>query len=376
MAAMHALLSGFAPIWILTGIGYAAGRGGLLGEQAESVLGRFVFHVAMPAALFTMVSGSRPGAFAHPSMVAFAVGTALVSALGYAVSRRFFGRERAEAAVSGMASGYVNSANLGIPVAVHVLGDASFVAQVILFQVLFVSPVVLTLLDSGTQGGGAATGGLRRMLTMPVRNPVIMASLLGVAVSAAGWQPPAVVTHSCDVLGAAAVPTALITLGLSLCGGPGGRKGRAADDGTGRAGGRREAGVAAAGRTEVAAAGRTEVGVTGRTEVGVAGRTKVAAAGRTKVAAAGRTEVGVAVALKTVVQPMVAFLVAGPLLGLPDHQVLAVVLCSALPTAQNAYLYAREYGLDTGLARRCVVASTVVSMGTLSFGTWVLGPSR
>lgn len=357
---MHALLSGFAPIWILTGIGYAAGRGGLLGEQAESVLGRFVFHVAMPAALFTMVSGSRPGAFTHPSMVAFAAGTALVSALGYAVSRRFFGRERAEAAVSGMASGYVNSANLGIPVAVHVLGDASFVAQVILFQVLFVSPVVLTLLDSGTQGGGAATGGLRRMLTMPVRNPVILASLLGVAVSAAGWQPPAVVTHSCDVLGAAAVPTALITLGLSLCGGPGGRKGRAAGDGTGRAGGRTEAGVAVTGRKEVGVAGRTEVAVTVRTEVG----------------AAGRTEVGVAVALKTVVQPLVAFLVAGPLLGLPDHQVLAVVLCSALPTAQNAYLYAREYGLDTGLARHCVVASTVVSMGTLSFGTWVLGPSR
>lgn len=316
---MHALLSGFAPIWILTGIGYAAGRGGLLGEQAESVLGRFVFHVAMPAALFTMVSGSRPAAFAHPSMVAFAAATALVSALGYAVSRRFFGRKRAEAAVSGMASGYVNSANLGIPVAVHVLGDASFVAQVILFQVLCVSPVVLTLLDSGTRGGGAATGGLRRTLTMPVRNPVIMASLLGVAVSAAGWQPPAAVTHSCDVLGAAAVPTALITLGLSLCGGPGTRV------------------------TEPATV---------------------------------RTEVGVAVVLKTVVQPLVAFLVAGPLLGLPDHQVLAVVLCSALPTAQNAYLYAREYGLDTGLARHCVVASTVVSMGTLSFGAWALGPSR
>lgn len=277
-----------------------------------------------------------------------------------------------------MASGYVNSANLGIPVAVHVLGDASFVAQVILFQVLFVSPVVLTLLDSGTQGGGAATGGLRRMLTMPVRNPVILASLLGVAVSAAGWQPPAVVTHSCDVLGAAAVPTALITLGLSLCGGPGGRKGRAAGDGTGRAGGRREVGVAVTGRTEAGGGvtGRTEVGVGGRTEVAAARRTEVAVTVRTEAGATGRTEVGVAVALKTVVQPLVAFLVAGPLLGLPDHQVLAVVLCSALPTAQNAYLYAREYGLDTGLARHCVVASTVVSMGTLSFGTWVLGPSR
>ncbi|MEU1468055.1 AEC family transporter [Streptomyces sp. NPDC005761] len=323
MTAMHALLSGFAPIWILTGIGYAAGRGGLLGEQAESVLGRFVFHVAMPAALFTMVSGSRPAAFAHPSMVAFAAGTASVSALGYAVGRRFFGRKRAEAAVSGMASGYVNSANLGIPVAVHVLGDASFVAQVILFQVLLVSPVILTLLDSGTQGGGSAAGGLRRMLTMPVRNPVIMASLVGVAVSAAGWRLPTAVTHSCDVLGAAAVPTALITLGLSLYGGPGRR---IADDGTGRV---------------------TE-----------------------------RREVGVAVALKTLVQPLIAFLVAGPLLHLPDHQVLAVVLCSALPTAQNAYLYAREYGLDTGLARNSVVASTVVSMVTLSLAAWALGPSR
>lgn len=326
MAAMQALLSGFAPIWILTGIGYAAGRGGLLGEQAESVLGRFVFHVAMPAALFTMVSGSRPAAFAHTSMVAFAAGTALVSALGYAVGRRFFGRERAGAAVSGMASGYVNSANLGIPVAVHVLGDASFVAQVILFQVLLVSPVVLTLLDSGTRRGGPAAGGLRRMLTMPVRNPIIMASLLGVAVSAAGWRPPTPVTHACDVLGAAAVPTALITLGLSLYGGPAGRGRPIAGDGTG--------------------------GVT------------------------GRVEVGVAVALKTLVQPVVAFLVAGPLLRLPDHQVLAVVLCSALPTAQNAYLYAREYGLDTGLARNSVVASTVVSMGTLSFAAWALGPAR
>ncbi|MCX5139985.1 AEC family transporter [Streptomyces sp. NBC_00338] len=320
---MPALLSGFTPIWILTGIGYAVGRSGLLGAQAESVLGRFVFHVAMPAALFTMVSGSRPGSFAHPSMVAFAAGTALVSGLGYAVGRRFFGRKRADGAISSMASGYVNSANLGIPVAVQVLGDASFVAQVILFQVLLVSPVILTLLDTGTRasggpGGGRTGGGLRRMLTMPVRNPVIMASLLGVAVSVTGLRLPAAVTHSCDVLGAAAVPTALITLGLSLHGGPAG--------GTGRL--------------------------------------------------AGRAEVGVAVLLKTLVQPLVAFAVAGPLLHLPDHQVLAVVLCSALPTAQNAYIYAREYGLDTGLARNAVVASTVASMVTLSCATWALGPSR
>ncbi|MCX4786418.1 AEC family transporter [Streptomyces sp. NBC_01221] len=341
MAGMHALLSAFAPIWILTAIGYTVGRSGLLGEQAEAVLGRFVFHVAMPAALFSMVSGARLDAFANSSMVAFAAGTALVCGLGFVVSGRLFGRGTADRAIGGMASGYVNSANLGIPVAVQVLGDASFVAQIILFQVLLVSPVILTLLDTGAGAGagpGAGSGkGLvfRRMLTMPVRNPVIMASLLGVVVSALGLRLPHALAHSCDVLGAAAVPTALITLGLSLNVRP-------------------ATGVPATQRAEPCSE---------RAEPDGAGvRTK-------------RAEVVVAVALKTLVQPLIAFAVGGPLLGLPDHQLLAVVLCSTLPTAQNAFIYAQQYGLDTRLARDSVVASTVVSMATLSLATWALGAS-
>ncbi|MGW1230109.1 AEC family transporter [Streptomyces sp. NPDC001478] len=305
---MSAVLSAFTPIWLLTGIGYAVGRGGLLGAQAESVLGRFVFHVAMPAALFTMVSGARPGTFAHPPLVAFGAGTAAVSALGYAVHRRCFGRDRAGAAIGAMSCGYVNSANLGIPVAVQVLGDASFVAQVILFQVLLVSPVILILLDSGIRG----RGGLRRLATLPFRNPIILASLLGVAVSATGLHPPAALTRPLDVLGAAAVPTALIALGLSLHRGP--------EDATGPA--------------------------------------------------PRRAETAVAVALKTLAQPLAAYLVAGPLMGLPGHQLAAVVVCSALPTAQNAFVYAREYGLGTAGARDAVIASTLVSMVTLSLAAW------
>ncbi|MGW2176767.1 AEC family transporter [Streptomyces sp. NPDC001732] len=368
MAGMHALFSAFAPIWTLTAIGWATGRSGLLGQQAEAVLGRFVFHVAMPAALFTMVSGARLDSFANPSMVAFAAGTALVCGLGFLTAGRLFGRGTADGAIGSMASGYVNSANLGIPVAAQVLGDASFVAQIILFQVLLVSPVILTLLDSGTGSGpgggqGADVGVgtksgravvLRRMVTMPVRNPIIMASLLGVAVSALGLRLPHALAHSCDLLGAAAVPTALITLGLSLNPRP------AADGSTALA--RRTAPAKEAGSPEQEAG--TEAGTgsardaTKRTE----------RPGRTE-----RAEVAVTVALKTLAQPLIAFAVGGPLLHLPEHQLLAVVLCSALPTAQNAFIYAQQYGLDTRPARNAVVASTVVSMATLSLATWALG---
>lgn len=184
--------------------------------------------------------------------------------------------------------------------------------------------MILTLLDTGTGTGSGKGVTFRRMLTMPVRNPIIMASMFGVAVSAIGLRLPTALTHSCDLLGAAAVPTALITLGLSLNGRP-------------------------------AATG--------------ASSERVADSGE-------RAEVGVAVVLKTLVQPLIAFLVGGPLLRLPDHQLLAVVVCSALPTAQNAFIYARQYGLDTKLARNSVVASTVASMATLSFAAWALGPSH
>ncbi|MFJ2899948.1 AEC family transporter [Streptomyces sp. NPDC087218] len=352
---MHALLSVFAPIWTLTAIGYATGRSGLLGRQAEAALGRFVFHVAMPAALFTMVSGARLDSFANPSMVAFAAGTALVCGLGFLTAGRLFGRGTADRAISSMTSGYVNSANLGIPVAVQVLGDASFVAQIILFQVLLVSPVILTLLDSGTgtgTGTGAAESGtgagarpgravvLRRMLTMPVRNPIIMASLLGVAASALGLRLPHALAHSCDLLGAAAVPTALITLGLSLNARP--------DEG----------GSTAPARSSVLAKGPEHPARADRP---------------TRTKRAERAEVALAVALKTLAQPLIAFAVGGPLLRLPEHQLLAVVLCSALPAAQNAFIYSQQYGLDTRPARNAVVASTVVSMATLSLATWALG---
>ncbi|WP_280721251.1 AEC family transporter [Kitasatospora sp. MAA4] len=304
---MSSLLAAFVPIWILTAAGYLTARSGLLGEQAEAVLGRFVFHVAMPATLFTMLARTPLSSFASTAMIAFAAGTALVCALGLLAGRFLFHRPLADQAISGMTAGYVNSANLGIPVALQVLGDASFVAQVVLFQVLFVTPVILTLLDSGTTG-------LRRMLTMPIRNPIIIASALGALFSATHLHLPAALTHSCDLLGAAAVPTALVTLGISL---------------HGRGTGQRLT-----------------------------------------------PEVGVAVLLKTLAQPLIALAAATLLLHLPPHQLLAVVLCSALPTAQNAFIYARQYNLSTTLARDSVMFSTLASMGTLSLIYGTLGPTH
>ncbi|MEV6978788.1 AEC family transporter [Kitasatospora sp. NPDC093806] len=311
MPSLLPLLSGFVPIWALTGVGYLLGRTGLLGGRgaaAEQVLNRFVFHAAMPAALFLMIARTPLDRFANPSMLAFTASTVVAGGLGLYVSHRLFGRGLPERTLGGMAAGYVNSANLGIPVAVQVLGDASFVGPVVLFQILVVTPVVLTVLDSGRAG-------LRAALTLPLRNPILLAVGLGAVLSATGWRLPEVLNRSCGMLGGAAVPTALVALGLSLCHPP---------------------------------------AVTGVSRY---------------------LEVGAAVAAKTLVQPLAAWAVGAFVLDLPPHQLLTVVLFSALPTAQNVFTYAREYGHGTAFARDTVLCSTLVSMATLSLVGWALGPA-
>jgi predicted permease len=302
------MLSAFLPIWALTLLGYLAGRFRLLGgSDADRVLGSFVFHLAMPAALFTSLSRT-PLALSGRGILAFAVSTVCVMGAGFALSRVAFGRKEGESTIGGMAAGYVNSANLGIPVALHVLGNASFLTGVLLFQVLVVTPLVLVLLDRSADRRALHP---TRLLTLPLRNPVIIGLAAGALCSAFGWRAPAVVAAPLALLGAAAVPSALVALGLSLTvRGP-------ALHGEGR-------------------------------------------------------QVALLSALKLVAQPLVAWLV-GLALGLGRVELLALVVCAALPTAQNTYIFAREYGQGAPVARRTVVVTTAASMVTLALVGWALG---
>ena len=113
-----------------------------------------------------------------------------------------------------MSAGYVNSANLGIPIAMQVLGNVSFLVEVVLLQVLVVTPVILIALDRNSDIDGRVR--LRRIATLPVRNPVILGSVFGLIASATGVHAPVMVRTSLTLPAAAAVPAALIALGASL----------------------------------------------------------------------------------------------------------------------------------------------------------------
>ena len=68
--------------------------------------------------------------------------------------------------------------------------------------------------------------------------------------------------------------------------------------------------------------------------------------------------------LKNLVQPVIA-LGLGLALGLSGHALLAVVVCAALPTAQNVFGYAVRFGQGVTLGRDAGLATTLLSVPVL-----------
>jgi malonate transporter len=304
------VIAAFGPVWILTAVGYLLRRGRIFTDEGVGTLSRYVFHIAMPATLFVTLARTSLSGFGGLPLVAFVVSAAAAGGGGWLLATRWFSRSGCERTIEAMAAGYVNSANLGIPIALQVLGSVSFLVDVVLWQTVLVTPVILLALDRGTDRHARLRW--RRLLSLPFRTPIISACVLGVIASATGFRPTGVV-HSClSLVAASAVPVALIALCGSLH----------------RDLPSRERGIG---------------------------------------------ELVAITLIKVVGQPLVGYLVAQFVLGLSAPQVLAVVVCAGLPTAQNTFIFAQEYRVAEALASRAVVMTTVCSLATLALASWWLG---
>jgi predicted permease len=306
---VQGVLSGFAVIAVVIAVGYGIGRRGSLGEQGREVLTRLAFHVATPALLFTTLARADLSVVFSSRLLVTAISTAVAAGVFVAVgAARRWGVGRTT--IGALCSGYVNAGNLGIPIASYVLGDASLVAPVLLFQQIVVTPVALTVLDLT---GAGDKGPLWQRLLTPLRNPIAVGALSGVLVSAAGLRLPGSVREPLTLIGNMSVPAVLLAFGISLRGG--------------------------------------------------------AAPGRGRDAHLVR----LSVALKSVGQPVAAWALAAGVFGLRGAPLLDVVVTSALPAAQNLFTYASRYGVGESLARESILLSTVLSVPVLVAVAALLG---
>ncbi|MBE3000930.1 AEC family transporter [Nocardiopsis sp. HNM0947] len=309
---MSGVIVGFGVIASIVAVGYLIGRWPVLGPHAREVLGRLAFYVASPALLFTLLADTDLSLMVSGPVVVSLLSVFAVASVFLVVGLvRRWGVGPTTAGT--LASSYVNAGNLGLPVAAYVLGDATLVAPILLLQLLVLAPVALTVLDLNRGEVRGLGPVIRRSLGTPVRNPILIGSLAGVAVSASGWTPPGPLMEPFELVGGMAVPSMLLAFGMSLNGSR--MPGRGPEKGP----------------------------------------------------------MFLAVALKSLVQPAVAWALGALVFGLEGADLFSVVVLAALPTAQNVFNYATMYRTSEVMVREVVLVTTFLTVPVLLGVTLLLG---
>ena len=308
---MLGVLEGFSVVWLIILVGWFVGRKNVLGENAPIVLSRLSFFVASPALLLeTLSKAELRSVLAEPLLVA-AVSAVITGGVFFVLVKFVLNRSLSEAVLSAMSSSTANAANLGIPIAAYVLGDAALIAPVLVFQLAFYTPMYLMLLDSLTSGHRPTPG---RILLQIITNPMILGTVVGLVLAATRWQLPALLAEPLHLIAGAAIPSILIAFGMSL------------------------------------SASKPLSAVEGR-----------------------RSDILLATGFKLVIHPLVAFLLGHFVFGLGGDVLFAVVVAAALPTAQNVYVSAQRYQVGVTVAKDTVLATTVLAIPAMFVIAFLLG---
>ncbi len=303
---MTAALSILLPIFALILAGFVCRRAGVLGPTAASELNRFVVWLGLPALLFGIVARSSWSQLYQLDVIApFGLATGTVFAVVFWLRRRS-GRAVADAGVEAVAASYSNAGFIGFPLAYLVFGPDSqasvTLATMLVVCVLFAIAVII--IRAGLQGGRLGAESITAVLGSLARNPLIVAPMAGLVVAALGLAIPAPVDTWLKLLGGAASPVALVSLGLFLA--------ERRDSSSGRI---------------------VPLTLTG---------------------------------IKLIALPLATWVLAVGVFHVPRATAQLVVLLAALPTGTGPYMLAEYYRREAVVTSQTILWSTVLSLVTLS----------
>lgn len=305
---MSAVLTALGTLGVVVLAGFVLARTRVLGEGATTALARVVFTIAIPALLLVTVGRADLHVLLSRTALVTWLSTLGLVVVVAVVVRGWWRRRAGEATITTLAASYVNAVHVGLPLAVFLFDDPVVVVPTMLLQLLVLAPAAFVVLDADA----AAAEGRRRWPAQAVRdtarrtvrNPIIVATVLGLVLAALPWSPPDPLLGPFELVGATAAPLALLVFGATL------------------------------------------------------------AEPRTPGGGAPRRDLWFAVVVKSVVHPAVAALV-GLALRLDRAGLLVVATMAALPTAQNVLVYAIRYERGRALARDVGLWSTLLLLPAL-----------
>lgn len=308
---MSSVVNVVLPVFALIFLGYICRRTDRLGPTAASEINRFVVWLGLPALLFNVTATSTWAQIWQPGFIAaFTIGCLGVFAvtLAYRLLQR---QSLADSSLDALGASYANTGYIGIPLCVLILGDEALqpamVASLIVVCLLFA--IALACVETGLNAGQGALATLGKVTRALAGHPLVLAPLLGGLWAFGGRPLPVPLSTLLTLLGTAAAPCALVSLGLFL----------AQPQPSGQIRG-----------------------------------------------------VWPLVALKLIVQPLVTWYLAIRVFALPPLWAYSALLLSALPTGTGPFMLAEFYGREASRVSRVVLLSTLGSLLTLSFCLYLL----
>ena len=295
------------PVFLLILIGYVGGRTGKLGTNASIELNRFVVWLALPAQLFNFAANSGWQTLWQPSFItAFFLSCLIVFILVLLMSF-MRSRDLAAASFDGLSASYSNTGYMGIPLCALALGQDGLAPAIISTFIVFMMFALATvLIEIGILSHKRSHEIILSVNKSLCTNPLLIAPVAGLAWAASGLTLYDPIAQVIAFLAAASTPCALVSIGLFLI---------------------------------------------------------------QKNTAAPTQAWGISFA-KLFLQPLIAWVIASPILDLPGLWVSAIVILSALPTGTGPFMLAQYYKADGSVISRVVLITTVSSLLTLSLFLW------
>jgi malonate transporter and related proteins len=203
-----------APVFLLIALGYGARASRVIPAEAFGAVNRFGYFILYPAFLFTLVTEADfNNADAAPYVWGLLLGFGVMTLI--ALSLRFVFRGDGPSYTSVFQGALRWNGFPLLAAATAIYGQEGFDLIGIGFgPLVFVVNIVCVIVLA--RWGSARAGSWRAVIDQIIANPLILGCAAGLLAQAIGFTNFGPVSSALDLLGAAAMPVALVTVGAGL----------------------------------------------------------------------------------------------------------------------------------------------------------------
>lgn len=211
----YLILTAILPIFIIMSLGIISTKLKNFPENTDTALNNYVFYFALPLLLFaSMATTPIQTVLNWQFMLVFFLAMVILFILGLVIYWRKY--PPAERIILALSIASPNMAYMGIPILMILLGSKVLVpvslATILFCLIMAVGVVTIEFCHAGLSFRQIIKNGLMSL----IKNPLIVAPMLGIIWTALHIPTPRILTYICHLVGDTAAPCALFAIGVTL----------------------------------------------------------------------------------------------------------------------------------------------------------------